>query len=239
MFADDTELDAAEKHDDSELLEINLNSDLTKMKDYFDYNKLSLNVPKCEFMLIGTHQSLTKMPQLNVHINNEPLKQLNVVKYLGIYIHSNHKWDQHIRKLIPNISAKIGILRSLRKIVPINTLKQLFNAIVQPHFDYADNVFVTTTVTNKTKLQLLQTRAARLITGSGPRTSRNTMFSELGWLSLQHRRDLHKCVMIYKCLNNLAPSYLCELFSANNTIHSHHTRQSSQLRTIKTHTENY
>ena len=32
-----------------------------ELEDYFDINRLSLNVQKCKFMLIGSHQSITKM----------------------------------------------------------------------------------------------------------------------------------------------------------------------------------
>ncbi len=49
-------------------------------------------------------------------------------------IDSNLKWDDHTNAIIPKISCKIGILRSVRKIVPIKTLKLLYNAKVQPHF---------------------------------------------------------------------------------------------------------
>ncbi len=37
---------------------------LTNWKNILDYNRLSLNIPKCEFMLIGTHQVLANMPKL-------------------------------------------------------------------------------------------------------------------------------------------------------------------------------
>ncbi len=56
-------------------------------------------------------------------------------------IDSNLKWDDHINAIIPKISSKIGILRSLRKIVPIETLKLLYDARGQPHFDYSDIVY--------------------------------------------------------------------------------------------------
>ncbi len=36
-------------------------------------------------------------------------------------IDSNLKWDDHINAIIPKLSSKIGILRSLRKIVLIET----------------------------------------------------------------------------------------------------------------------
>ncbi len=102
---------------------------------------LSINVTKCEYKQIATYQSITKMPNLIAHINDEPLKMISIAKYLGMYIEENLKWDEHINVIIPKISAKICILRSLRRIVPIDTLKLLYNAIVLPHFDYSDMVY--------------------------------------------------------------------------------------------------
>lgn len=239
MFADDTEIDSAAKPDQVIELETNLNSDLNRFKSYFDVNRLSLNVPKCEFMLIGTHQALSKVTNINVHINNEPLEQVSVAKYLGLFIDSNLKWDDHISKVIPKISAKIGILRTLRKIVSRDVLKQLYNAIVQPHFDYGDVVYDSASVTNKNRLQNLQTRAAKLLTGAGPRDSRNPIFKMLGWLSLQQRRDYHKCVLMYKCVNGSAPSYLCDILLSNTGSHQYGTRGASQYRPPKARTAYY
>ncbi len=113
-------------------------------------------------------------------------------------IDSNLKWDDHINAFIPKISSKIGILRSLRRIVPIETLKLLYNAIVQPHFDYSDIVYDSTSKTNKDRLQKLQTSACRLITGSGPCTSHIPMFHEQHCFFLQYRCDFHKLLW---CIN--------------------------------------
>ncbi len=101
-----------------------MNSDLNRLKSYFDTNRLNINVTKYEFMQIGTYQSIVKMPNLVIHIYNEPtLKKVSIAKYLGMYIDENRKWDEHINVMISKISAKIGILRSLRRIAPIDTLK--------------------------------------------------------------------------------------------------------------------
>ncbi len=101
-------------------------------------------------MLIGTFQSLAKMPDIHDHIGNVPLNQVTVAKYHGMFIDSNLKWDVHINKLVPKISARIGILRTPRKIVSIHTLKQLYTAIIQLHFDYGDMVYNSASGTNKT-----------------------------------------------------------------------------------------
>ncbi len=71
----------------------------------------------------------------------------------------------------------------------------MYNAIVVPHFDYADVVYDAASETNKSRLHRLQTRAAQLISGTGPRDSRNPVFKELGWLSLENRRCMHECTM--------------------------------------------
>ncbi len=124
---------------------------------YFDVNRLSINVAKCVFMLIGTYQALQQMLDIRVHIDNEPLKRVSVAKYIGIYIDENLKWNVHIDNIIPKICAKIGGLRSLRKIIPRATLKLLYNAILLPHFDYANVVYDSASETSKTRLQKLQT----------------------------------------------------------------------------------
>ncbi len=57
-------------------------------------------------MLIGTFQSLAKMPDSHVHIGNESFNQVTVAKF-SMFINSNLKWEDNINKLIPKISAKI------------------------------------------------------------------------------------------------------------------------------------
>ncbi len=121
-------------------------------------------------------------------------------------------------------------MRTLRNIVSIETLKLFYNAIAQPHFDYSHIVYDSVSKTNTDRLQKFQTRACRLITGSGPLTSRIPMSHELNWRSLQYRHDFHKIVMVYKCRNDLAPKYLCDTFNANHDIHN--TRNAS-LRVTK------
>ncbi len=138
MYADDIEIDSASQPACPEELVNNFNSDLCKIIEYFNINRLSLNVPYCDFMLIGTYQSLANM---SILINNEPFHKVTISKYLGMFIDSNLKADDHINNMIPKISAKICILRSLRNIVPNDTLIQIYNAIVQPHLDFGHVVY--------------------------------------------------------------------------------------------------
>ncbi len=58
MYADNTECESVSKPEDYKKFETTINNDLYRVKEYFDTNKLSLNVPNCAFMLVGAYQSL-------------------------------------------------------------------------------------------------------------------------------------------------------------------------------------
>jgi hypothetical protein len=45
-------------------------------------------------------------------------------------------------------------------------------------------------------------------------------FDILNWADLSTGRQIHKCVLVFKCLNNLVPEYLSGYFVRNSNIHS-------------------
>ena len=54
-------------------------------------------------------------------------------------------------------------------------------------------------------------------------------FDILNWVELSTRRKIHKCVLVFKCLNNLVPEYLSGYFTRNSSIHSYNTRSKNNL----------
>ena len=69
-------------------LEAAVNSDLENLRKWLIANKLSLNIAKTEFMLIGSKQLIKSISnlQLNVKIENETVKQVYESKTLGVTI---------------------------------------------------------------------------------------------------------------------------------------------------------
>ena len=120
------------------------------------------------------------------------------------------------------------MLRKARKVLPRDACLTLFNAMVLPLFDYCCVVWDSCGQGNKNFLDRLYRRAASII------EDRKVTQDELGtvfkWRSLQRRRDYHKCLQVYKCLNGLAPTYLLDNFEKFNQIHSHDTRKKDLLR---------
>ena len=73
------------------------------------------------------------------------------------------------------------------------------------------------------KLQKLQNRAARIITGSDYTIRSSEILSDLNWSTLEQRRDQH-LKLLFKTINKNVPDYLSAKFMPVNTIHKYSLR---------------
>ena len=109
-------------------------------------------------------------------------------------------------------------------------LDRVYTSFLQPLFDCADVARGEISEACCKELHRLQNRAARIILREN--TSNGT-FCALNWLNLASRRKMHKCILVFKCLNNLVPKYLTQYFKRNADLHNHATRRSNHLRPPK------
>ncbi len=63
--------------------------------------------------------------------------------------------------------------------LPANTLTMLCSAIALPHFDYADSVCDSCTELFKNRMQSMQSRTARILTGPNIQTHRADICSTI------------------------------------------------------------
>ena len=73
----------------------------------------------------------------------------------------------------------------MKNLVPKTTLTKVYNAIILPHFDYCSLVWDNDYLIDK--LQKLQNRAARVITGKTYETRSLDVLKELDWQPLKER----------------------------------------------------
>ena len=213
MYADDTTVAVADRNID--------------VIDWFCRNKLSLNADKTQVMLIGTKQNISrnaKFTKLHVSVNDIVLEEVESAKLLGVYVNKYLDWKCQLEKLCNKISKKLGLLRRLKHVVPQASLIKLFNSIILPNFDYCDVIWSTCGLGTLHTLEMLQKQAARILLSARRYTHSQPLFSKLKWMTLKKRIDYHRAVLLFKCMNNLCPPYLCVLFQEVNTIHSRVTR---------------
>jgi hypothetical protein len=89
-------------------------------------------------------------------------------------------------------------------------LKLYYNGYLLPLIDYCSVVWGNTNKVNLKKILKLQKRADF-------NTPSKTLFENLEWLTVYNKINHHKATLtMLKCINNLAPEYLCSMFNSIN-----------------------
>ena len=100
--------------------------------------------------------------------------------------------------------------------MPQSTLLNIYNSLVQPHFDYYSLVWGNCGKTLSNKLQKLQNFAARVITSSNFDVDVDSLFHKLSWKDLKSQRQIQNALMVFKSLNGLVPEYPTSKFIKRN-----------------------
>ena len=110
MFADDRNVTISAKN--AEDLEEKLNNELNNVHNWLLANKLTVNVDKSEYMLIGSWQRLAGIDsEPIINIGEKNLRRVSKTKSLGIFIDENLNWNDQIDNISKKASKGIGILR--------------------------------------------------------------------------------------------------------------------------------
>ena len=95
---------------------------LKRVTEYFNTNRLLLNISKTKCILFGSQR--THLPQ-SVEINGDDVPVSESTKFLGLTVDARLKWDQHINTLCNKLSSSCYALREIKKYVNKETLMQI------------------------------------------------------------------------------------------------------------------
>ena len=104
----------------------------------------------------------------------------------------------------------------------------LLRALVISKLDYCCRVLAGLPATLLRHLQSVLNAAARLVFSASKYSHASPLLLELHWLKVTERIKFRLCVLVYRCLNGSAPSYLAETIcpvSSRST--RHHLRSAS------------
>ena len=221
LFADDTSL----VYSDKSLIAIeeNINADLQNLFVWLCANKISLNVAKTKILLFrNVHKQIKHNLQLS--INNIPLKLSESVKYLGVTLDHFLNWKINTNNLCSKLSSANGIISKLRHFVPISTLLQIYHALFFSHLNYACQIWGQKHNYNVERVFKLQKRCLRIMTFSDFNAPSSEIFSELNLLKISDHINLLNITLAHRILTGFSPTRLKNLFSLNFYQHKQKTR---------------
>ena len=113
--------------------------------------------------------------------------------------------------------------------LPIQARLLFYNTVVLPIFDYADLVLGDkNNATIMNDLQIMQKKAAKIISDKPLYSSATDALTTLRWLNQGQRRHYHRCLYIFKCINKLS----CHSMDlpTHRDVHGYNTRHKDMIR---------
>ena len=137
-------------------------------------------------------------------------------KHLGLIFDPKLSFLKHITEKVGIARKGIGIIKHLAPYLPVKSRDQIFKMHVRPHLDYCDMIYHIPIKTKEMSdgdsqrnlnylmgtLESTQYQAALAVSGAWKGTSREKIYNELGWESLDERRMFRRLVQFYKIMKN-------------------------------------
>ena len=181
LFADDTNI----LYSDSCLEKLNeiLQMEMNKITTWLNVNRLSLNSAKTKLILFRSRNKKSKH-ELKISINNESIKRVEKITFLGIVIDEFLTWRDHIDLIAKKIIKCAAIISRIRHFTNLNSLKLIYYALVYPYLTYGNLIWGNAYKSHIQKLVNIQKKIIRLMTFKSYFDHTERIFNDLKILNL-------------------------------------------------------
>ena len=230
IYADDTTLIAPictfsiNNKSDYATISRTINSELKLITDWLALNKLSLNAKKTKMMVFHYPQKKISDMRLALFINRTKIEQVKEFCFLGVVFDECLTWKPHVQKIGGKISIANGTLNRLKKFVPQEILKIIYNSLILPHLNFGILLWGH----NSKRIFRLQKWAVRNVTSSKYNAHTDPIFQKLKLLKLHDIRNLSYLKFHYKYTKNELPKYFDHMFDQNFPSHHYPTRHKNK-----------
>ena len=132
---------------------------------------------------------------------------------LGVILDSELTFSPQVSSIISQGYQLIRNIAPIRKFLSTEHVRTLVNSIVISKVDNGNSLLYGISSHNTERLQKFQNSCARLIFRKRKQDHVSHILRELHWLPAEARTYFKLLCYVYKCLHDLAPSYLSELVS--------------------------
>ena len=150
-----------------------VNSELDNISQWFNSNRLSVNLDKTYVSLFSLRNNVFLN---NFLINHEILKFGDKGRFLGIFFDQKLNFSYHVKHICTKLSKTIGIFYKIFKFIPFSTRVSLYYSLFYPYLLYCNLIWGGASPTIVQPIFLLQKRAVRLICGEGYLAHTNPLF---------------------------------------------------------------
>ena len=159
---------------------------------------MAFNPSKCQLIQISRSR---KPLTTSYTLHGQTLQTTTEAKYLGITITNKLSWKTHVDNITNKANKTLGFIKRNTKTTHQQTRETAYKTLVWPQLEYASCTWDPYTKDLSDQIEYVQRRAARwCLNDFSPYSSVTAMLDQLGWQTLQHRRQTARAVMLYKII---------------------------------------
>jgi len=232
LFADDTSLYLS--HTSLKEVTSRANIDLELLYEWFKANRLSLNIPKTQYIHFTMRDLKIHTDKTGyIQIGGNTIEQKETLRFLGMHIDSLLDWKHHIIHIKNKLYSGIYAMNRIKNYLPLKYMKTLYYTLIQSHIDYGLILYGNANKKYITKLQTLQNKAIRIISTKAQNSSIISLYRKLRILKVKEQYKLFVGKFMYRFKTETLPNAIQNLYQTNREFHNYNTRNRYNLATKK------
>ena len=171
---------------------------------------------KTEFLIIGSSHQKSKTDIKELRIGKSQIPPSSEARNLGVVVDSDMSMKPSFSSILKAGYYHIHNIGRIRKYLSADATQLLVRSFVTFRLDMCNSLLYGLPQTQLDRLQRLQNTAARLVTRTKKYSHITPVLQNLHWLPVKDRIDFKILLLVFKCLQGIAPTYLSELLSYYN-----------------------
>ena len=208
-YAEDTTLSATGKSLNE--IEESLDRNCQYVSLWMQENRLKLNSSKTHILTVGTGQKLRSVGAgVHVTLEGTVLEEngSHSEKALGYILSSDLKWKGQYDYILEKLKKRLLGLRNLGQIAPSYVKKQMADGLFTSVLVYCLPLFGGTEDSNIRAVQVMQNKAAQIVSQLPPRSNRNKLYDHTGWMTVRQMVVYYTLLTVFNIRQSGEPEYL-------------------------------
>ena len=211
IYADDTQLYCTFELESFDQVFSSIRTCISDIRSWMIKNKLKINDDKTELLIITSPHSKFAT-DLQLSIGQCEITPTSKCKSLGVMLDDHFDMDAQIKNICRSAHFHLRNIRAIRPLLPDSAAAQLVHSLVTSRLDYCNSLLNGVPGYRIHPLQRVQNIAARIVSRCSRDIDSEDVLQSLNWLPIKYRITFKVLLIVYKCVNDLAPKYLSDLF---------------------------